>query len=513
MIYMKIFVQKINIENDLKRYILILRDYQNKTLVDSKKILKKENFAICGMFMGGGKSIIIAELAKYYSEEKKQSVVILLNISSLVFQLKDYFDKYNIDYEILKSGHTIKTNTPKVWIIMEQSYYSKKRTEIPIECDLLIKDEFHIGYCENKKDTRYSLLINYFKPKKIFGLTGTPFDKQGYLLEGITINNLILHGNVRELTEKGFLVPLKYYVPKWSENIDYSKVKKSNGDFSTKDLDKKINTLKHIQLISKSINEMNGKNKKTLVYANSIDNAININNQLIKDGFKSAVVHSKQDKKINDKIIKNFNLNLNDTDSINCLVSVSQLTTGYNQPKATLLVLCRPTEILSLYLQIIFRVARPYINKKFAEILDLSQSISRHGFGIEPRLFIKKPNKIGLNKEKNRVKLPVKHIVDEKPTLLNYNALKLKLKELKKQDLDLKNNQTNNLIRIFDIDTDIETIINIYFELKFRIKKQTYNENDIEKMIILYNKKYNNSKDKNSFIFKLKEELKNKIKN
>ena len=488
-----------------------LRDYQDNTKKTIIEKFKKFNFLVCGMFMGGGKSIIISEITKYYSKNK--NIVILVNISELIPQLISYFTYYNIDFQVLKSGYEIDTKQTKVWIVMEQSYYKDKRNIVPIKCDILIKDEFHIGYSIDKKTSRYNSLINYFNPDKILGLTGTPFDKSGYLLEGLNKDNLILYGNAKELTDKGYLVPLKYFVPKWSETINYKDVKQSAGDYSTKDLDKKINTISHIKLIVKSMLEMNSKNKKTLVYCNSIQNSEDINKELVKSGFKSVAVHSKKDSKENSKNIKNFNLDFKDKNSIDCLVSVSKLTTGYNEPKASLLVLCRPTKILNLYLQILFRVARPYPGKKYAEILDLSQCISEHGFGTEPRLLIKPYNTKGLKKEKERVKKSIINVINDKPTEIDINKLKLKIKELKIRDLNLNNNSITSLIRIFNIENNLPELIYIAFELRKRIKQIDYTENLVKNVIKEEQLKLSTSKNKNLYISKYKDYLKLFIKN
>lgn len=340
----------------------------------------------------------------------------------------------------------------------------------------------HIGH----NGDRFKNIFEFLSPKKFLGLSGTPFDEMGYLLEGVELDELILHGEARELTELGFLVPLKYFSASWSEKEDYSDVKKSGADYSTEDLDRVINTYEHTELIVSSMNHMDAKKKKTLVYCNSIAHAERVGKALKDDGYKVGVVHSKIKSEDNDKIISNFDKNIGDKTGVDCLVSISKLTTGFNQPKANLLVLCRPTQILRLYLQILFRVARTFDGnevmpkKEFAEVLDLSQCIKTHGFGTEPRQFIKKGHKKKLKEEKEKHSAPcIVDMVKDTPTEITVEDVKIKMKELEMKQLDIKNNSLTNLIKIYKNTMDFNIMTSIVYELNFRTNKVEYNDAEV----------------------------------
>jgi superfamily II DNA or RNA helicase len=481
---------------------LILRDYQHNILEEVKSGFTQNDLKVVTLGMGGGKSLIISQVAKYYFEQGK-NIVILTNITELIFQLKEYLEDLNLDYKVIKSNfqRDFKNNSSnKIWLVMEQSFHENKRLKEDVHCDILIKDEFHIGIGQ----PRYEKIKEALNPDKILGLTGTPFDSKGFLLEGVEVDNLITHGSTMELTSKGFLTPLKYYIPKWSEKKDYSQVKTNSTDYSNSSLDEIVNTFLHISSIVHSINEMEGKKKKTLVYCNSIENCKKITEALIKDGFKAASIHSENEECLNKECISKF-YSLG-KDRIDCLVSISKLTTGFNQPQAELLVLTRPTKILRLYLQILFRVARLYPNKKYGQILDLAQCVSRHGFGTENRPFIK-PNTITSKDKKKQKGLELlrknsvfKLIKDGED--INFENLTLKMKELRVNGLDLKKTVTKELMTYFKTAVDIELVILIFFELNFRINNINYS--DIEVKILTENIKYEydslSFKEQNDFL-------------
>jgi superfamily II DNA or RNA helicase len=526
--------------------MILLRDYQQKIEVKTfEKIQEEIKEIIITTSMGGGKTIIIAsiidKIIKNNNENIFLNIVILLNIVDILPQLIKTIEEFNLNININvlhSNNHKItkdvynKNAKYTIWIILEQTFsnmmkqykesellgeldniedleniendlYTNKKLSKELvnfltkeylkdNCSYLMKDEYHIGH----KQKRFDNLIDFFNPKNIIGLTGTPIKENGYLLDGITDKNIINYGTALELTLKGYLVPLKYLVPLWAQKQDYSKLSISGNDYSTKEIEAKINTELHNNLVVKSIIEVNkDKTKKTMVYCNSIAHAENINKILLKNGFKSASVHSKNKREYNEDILSRYTLNKEEENSINVITSIGKLTTGYDNPDMELLVLVRPTKILRLYLQIIFRVARPNGIKKYGEVLDLSKSLSTHGFATDIFKFQTQPEK---NKKKSKEEKELEELVslikeeaileilnkNEKNELVssNINAedLNVKIKELKQQKIETKKMKNKNLFNFFYNSADIELIVLISIELNKRINGKTIlEENDV----------------------------------
>lgn len=475
-----------------------LRVHQEKSLEEVKVKLKKYNELIISLFMGGGKTILISELTKYLKEEENKKIAILVNISDLIPQIQEVLDMYNIKYNLIKSNEEFEDNDSGVYLIMEQSFHINKRKQLNIDIDILIKDEYHIGYYGK----RFNEIKESLNPEKIIGLSGTPIDEKGYLLKGIKENQLINYGNAKELTRLGHLVPLKFYTSKWIQSIDLSKIKMSGNDYSQSDLDKQLNNLKNNMLIVKSMNQLKAKKKNTLVYCNSIEHANDIYQLLKKDGYNVGVVHSKNEEDENKDIINNFGENK----KYNCLVSVSKLTTGFNSPDAELIVLCRPTKILRLYLQILFRVARYKEGKEFAEVLDLSQSVQTHGFGLDD-YWLSERKSVNINKKNEELekKKVIKEIIKNKstPIEISEDILKVKIKKLKQEMPTSKNTTLVDLLTDYKNSSDIENLIRLAFEINYRINEKKYTYLDIENFI---------KKQENEKIYELKEKIRKEIK-
>jgi len=316
-----------------------------------------------------GKSIVIAALCNLYKDE---NIVIMVNIEPLITQIESALEAFNLKASIIKSGRD-KDFDPDahIHIVMSQTFYARTDS-LNIKADKLIIDERHKEY-----DTpRTRLLIDTLKPKHIIGFSATPYDSQGFKLPN---SEIIETATGETLTREGFLTPLRYYVPRWSEKIDYSSVKKHGNDYTTGALDEIINTPKHIELIIESMNKLDAKNKKTLVFCSSIAQADNIAEALKSDGYNAIAYHSKKSKQQNQRVLESFRNNAPFTGSdediegrhlfndqldsswnapVQCLVSINKLAIGFDVPDIQLGVILRPSKIRSLMVQIIGRSKR-----------------------------------------------------------------------------------------------------------------------------------------------------------
>ena len=440
-----------------------------------------------------GKSIIIAALCKLYSED---NIVIMVNIESLIQQISNTLSLMDIKHSIVKAGREKDFDqNARVHIVMSQTYYA--RTDlIDIKADKLIIDERHKEY-----DTpRTNLIINTLGPQQIIGCSATAYDSQGFLLSG---SEIIETANGQTLTDDGFLTPLRYYIPRWCEKIDYSSVKKHGNDYTTGALDEIINTPKHIELIIESMNELNAKDKKTLVFCSSIAQADNIAEALKADGYKAIAYHSKKTDKQNQRVLESFRNNTPFTGSdkdiegrhlfsdqtnsswnspVTCLVSINKLAIGFDVEDIQLGVILRPSKIRSLMVQIVGRMKRLSKNKLYAEILDMAQLVSHHGF-VDTDHY--DPPERGPIPELNKqfIELATRHLRlenliavldDEKLSPINRQQYEIKIEELKNNKTKLRDMTPRELVNKLEIEEDPVMIISIAVTLFAEIYGENY---------------------------------------
>jgi superfamily II DNA or RNA helicase len=451
-----------------------LRPYQSEIVRKTIQSLEDNDLVAISAATGAGKSVIISELAKVYANEMK-SVCILTNITALIPQLSRHLDELGISHNIIKAGMNRSQEDCNVHLIMEQSFHEDKRNELDLKCDVLIKDEYHIGVGQK----RYESIVRHLEPSKTIGLSATLLDEAGYMLNSLEDAEIISDGDARTLTELGYLSPLRYFVPKWSEDIDYSNVGSSANDYNGKEIDEIVSSGIHIGKIIDSMNHMRAKEKYTLVYASSIDNAELINKALNENGYESYVKHSRTNE--NDE--GNTDIALDDLKRLErpiCIVSVSMLTIGFDYPKANLIVLCRPTKVKRLALQILGRGTRLHEGKEYCEVLDLAQIVSTHGFLTDPITYIGQGDKKALEQDKIKSKPNVKILLkSDEPVEVSHNAILMEMKEIQdkliaqakikeaerlKRKMTEEENQRNRkmtmreMVQIFESSKDMEIL-------------------------------------------------------
>ena len=434
--------------------------------------LQTKNRCIIALAGGGGKSLISAQLSIDFVNQNKH-VVILTSFSALIPQLSHHLSALNIKHDIIKSGENKTTPNAMVTLIMEQSFHEKKRSLTDIKCDVLIKDEIHIS-----TDKRFTDIVDYLEPKQTIGLSFTPIDDKGFIINGYDKDDIITIGSVKELTQQGYLCQIKTYVPKWSEEMDYSQIKLVASDYHAGQLNTRINTKEHTQLVVNAMNQMDGTNKQTLVYAVSIQHAINVTNALRTNGYNVNVVHSKQPSQLNTKLINDFR-----TNKLNCLVSVSSLTIGFDAPCAELLVLLRPTKILRLYLQIACRISRTYQTKQFSQLLDLAQCTSNLGFYDEHVPLISKREPNHKKKLENTMSYKQVFLSGSDTTEITRELSNVEIEQISRKTLLVSKLAMSDLIDENSTTNSINSLVITALEINSRVRSREYTKKQIKELV------------------------------
>jgi len=408
-----------------------LRKYQQNAVDETMaSLMFGSDKIIITMPTGSGKSLVISELAK----QLDGSVSIVVNIEPLINQIAEHLYMLGVEYSILKSGRESEFDeTKRVHLIMSQTLYARLDT-LTLTSDYLLIDEIHIAY----RTKRYNATFDKLKPKAVIGLSATPYDKLGYKLDDdVEMINTV---TTKELIDYGFLSKVKYYIPKWSEEVDYSSVSKNGADYNITELEMITNKDTYLDNVVGSMNMIGAKDKKTLIFCSSIEQCDLITQKLKENGYCAEAYHSKVNKKDLEKIIYAFKTNsdsyrsskLNEEVSlfnqkqkelvglpVKCLVSVSKLSVGFDVKDIQLGVNIRPTKIRSLYYQIGGRVIRASDGKEYGEFLDCAKCVSNFGFledTYEPpdkddrEKLIEVNKKLSLSKLGSMITEPIKNI-------------------------------------------------------------------------------------------------------
>ena len=313
---------------------------------------------------GGGKTIIFSSIAKDCAERGGR-VLVLAHREELITQAANKLIGLGLDVGIIKSGYKPEYYK-KVQVASVQSLI---RRELPYKFQLCIVDEAHHDQHDNAYGSIRKRLTEINPDMFTLGVTATPVRLNGsgfkdiyeVLLKGITVKQLI---------EKGYLSPPKYLNFPY---VNLGKIKKTGGDFNLKELSEAYRSRIPAEHIVKDYIK-HSKNRQTIIFAIDVAHSKEIENAFKKEGFSIAHIDGNTPEIERKKIIDDYAKM-----RINIITNVGIFTEGYDCPGIESVILARPTESLSLYMQMSGRGLRPADGKENCLILDRANCVATHG--------------------------------------------------------------------------------------------------------------------------------------
>ena len=371
-----------------------LRPYQKEAVAATIKALEiPDNHTIIAIPTGCGKSLIIADLVKYYQTKyKKTRVAMLTHNKELVAQ--NYEKLINLypeaDAGIYCAGLKRKEPDARIVFATIQSVSSMiRRGKNPFgERHLIIVDEAHRISPDER--TSYQLVFSKWQEEfpalRIVGLSATPYRQKSGMLYGgsnslfqsVCYDACSLEG-FNQLIDDGYMAPL---IPlRTGEQVDLTGIKTTGGDYNQGQL---ADAVGKGSLIDNAVDEiiLQGQYRKSwLVFAAGIENTEQICNVFRERGIIASCVHSEQPTAVNDEIIADFRAG-----RIKVIVNADMLTTGFDSEAIDLIALLRPTKSVSLYVQMCGRGTRPAKGKENCLVLDFASNVERLGPVNDPVL-------------------------------------------------------------------------------------------------------------------------------
>lgn len=318
----------------------------------------------------------------------KNHVLFLVHRKELIDQIRNTLTMNDVDMNFVNLG-------------MVQTVV--RRLEKTSEPALIIIDESHHVLANS-----YKKIINHFSNAKVVGFTATPVRINGGGLGDIN-DMLIEKVNVKWLIENQFLAPYKYFAPEivQTETLDI----KRTGEFDMTGLDDQFNkrmiwgdVIKHYQKLADG--------QQAILYASSLYQSQKMAASFEQVGITAAHIDGKTPKAERDHIIQQFR-----NGEIKVLCNLDLIGEGFDVPDCSTVIMLRPTQSLSLYIQQSMRGMR-YRPEKTSIIIDHVGNVSRFGLPDMERTWTLEPKK-GSNSKK--AEAPVKICPDCFMTVLSSN--------------------------------------------------------------------------------------------
>ena len=309
-----------------------------------------------------GKTIVAAHMLMEANAKGKKGVFICDRIQ-LVEQSIEKFEASGLYCGVVQGNHP-KTDPRAPIQIASVQTLTRRKMLLPF--DFAIIDEAHTHYEGLTK------MMTMYNNIPFIGLSATPFSKG----LGKHYTSLIVPITTRELLEKGWLCPIKYYA---GEQPDLEKIKLKTTPTGGKDYDERQLSIEmeKPKIIGDVIATWKrlGENSQTIAFCPSIAHSRGLVAEFNKAGVEAIHIDAYTDPEMRQSIYRRHN-----EGEFKILSCSSLLNTGYDSPTTRCIIDCYPTKSLIRFVQRAGRIMRTSPGKEYAIYLDHSSNVCRHGF-------------------------------------------------------------------------------------------------------------------------------------
>jgi superfamily II DNA or RNA helicase len=353
--------------------MISLYPHQEQFINNIRQAFRHNDYIVGQAATGFGKTICGAFMAKSATARNKR-IFFSVHRRELITQTAKSFDKFGITYGYIAAGYPNNFYAHCQIISIDTA---KNRLESMPPPDIAVIDEAHLALSPG-----WLKVIDHWKSQgaKILFLTATPWRLSGEGLGDIA-DAMVFGPPVQWLIENGYLSEYKYYSPAMP---DLGDVHTRMGDFVRSELgeamDKPTITgdcIKHYRRLAD--------NSRAVAFCVSVAHSKHVADQFNAAGIPASHIDGDTPSADRKRIIGYFA-----DGRIKVLTNVEIVTTGFDLsaqvdrdvPIETVILL-RPTQSLSLYLQMVGRGLRP--KDKPAIILDHAGCAMKHGLPCQER--------------------------------------------------------------------------------------------------------------------------------
>jgi superfamily II DNA or RNA helicase len=323
-----------------------LRDYQIKAIDDLAATVKRGNRRpILVMPTGSGKTVVAKEIIDR-TVQKGNRVLVLAPRRELIYQTSEHLERGGIEHAMYMAGEERHVMAP-VQVASIPTLYRRMKDGrgVPPLADLVVVDEAHLSIAESTQT-----VLREYSDRVIIGLTATPARGDGRGL-GEVYDDLVFGPSVKELTEQGHLVPVRYYAP---SKPDLDGVKIQMGDYNAKQLGERMNEPTLIgDVVTNWLRIC--PDRSTVVFSVNIAHSLALCQEFKRMGVDAAQLDATTPLDDRKEIIRKLH-----TGDVQVVTNCDVLTYGVDIPRLSCAVIARPTKSLVRYLQGAGRVLRPY---------------------------------------------------------------------------------------------------------------------------------------------------------
>lgn len=352
----------------LEKYMLQLRDYQKDILNKLYQSCKQHNRILLSLPTGAGKTIMMYAWAQHMAQKGRRSVVIV-DREELIEQMF----ALDSNFSVLKaqSPHPFIPDR-LIQLVMLQTGYSRLSSLLDLDADYIFFDEVHNYY----DGQMIKAICDSMPNAKVIGVTATPIDSKGYLLDGF--DDFIGDLQTKDLIDRGYLVKPTYYAPR-DYNLNLGMIRVTSGDYNVEDLERLLIKEEDAKLMLDEWRER-ANNRQTIAFCSSVKHAQFLASYFQKNGVSCEAIWSTNPDRT--EIVAKYKLR-----QYQILFNVGILVAGFDDPQTSCIIFANPTRVLRRYLQQAGRGLRTNDNKRDCLMLDFANVTQQHGFCDDLRYY------------------------------------------------------------------------------------------------------------------------------
>ena len=332
---------------------------------------------------GSGKSVIIADMIKTMTD-RHQFVLFMVHRKELIAQIQQDLQTNAVNMAYVKVSSVFKLQRNM-----------KKLTDF--QPALIVTDETH-----HAKAKSYLDIYRFWPRAQRLGFTATPVRLSGEGF-GDVYDTLVEGPSVKWLIDHHYLAPFTYYsVPVLERN----KLKKRRGEYTNQSISEALKAAGGA-VFGKVVEtfQQRARGSQAILYAHSVNYSKRYARQFHTAGINAVHVDSKTPAKERDQIMAAFKRH-----EIQILCNVDLVSEGFNVPECSTVILLRPTESLTVFVQQAMRSMR-YLPKKQAVIIDHVGNYLKHGLPDTERAWSLDPSQVPRPTDEERPVCPKCHAV------------------------------------------------------------------------------------------------------
>ncbi len=353
---------------------------------------------------GGGKTIVFSTVV-HHASKNGLKCLILAHREELIKQAADKIEIVTNDpVGIIKAGYP--TNYERDIQVASVQSLTRRLDRCP-QFDLIVVDEAH-----HSTSRTYRTILDRYPKARVLGVTATPIRLDGKGFRGI-FDELICGVTVSELIESGSLSQYKYIASERSMSVEG--VGKRQGDFKSEEVARANPVAGLAGDVVKSYRDyLHG--KQAVVFCINVEHSIAIAAHFKAAGIMAHHLDGKSDSRERSDVMNRFR-----DKQIQVLTNCALFDEGLDIPSLDGVILARPTQSLSRFLQMVGRALRPCEGKDRAIVIDLAGNYERLGMPDDVRVWTldglekkqRDRSKLVRNKETGEV---VEVVIDLTPT-------------------------------------------------------------------------------------------------